>query len=1122
MTTYQFGNSPVYVSEGQTVRFRFKAPDAWDTTLSVQVQIGLQTTIWYISTIPEDYAPDSFSFTTLEDAEPDTLYTYGDGSRVGETVVTVSGLSEDTEVGVALTSSHINPTVSEVAVRRKRPRLGGQVPGEMLWSAWSIPSGWSVANTDILQVRLKSNPNGGLSHYLNLGLGTRVEKWTIETKTPDPNFPNPVPDFGNLTNQPLDTDVYSNIVQIQGMSDYGTVITDNGAKIGISNNNNTVTNSDGFTVLSGVTFVDSSTQPQITNGQYIQLMVRTPTTANTPLSNLVTIGTGGSGVVWRVETGNLPSETPDSFIFSDKVDQIEDFLIESDQQPPGGLVGLGTDVSVDVILISTTGSEPGIRIEHNGSWSSWGIFPASVVLGDRIQIRNRSSATFSSTVSTTIKVGTREIVPWNITTNSGPDTDASFTPPQSLTGTAPNTPVVSSIVPITGINRPITINATNGAKISVDFGTFVTGPVTFDPTQNSSFQLQITTAAGLSAQTTTSVTVGTGSTNNPFTWGATNYAVVPPPPELKGAWYSKKTAFVDMSGGGQGEIRESKEDGYAIGTVIPILKDRVDVVGEQDPMKQYGDLKGSTAKGRLDARYPGYLDCDGSEYNVADFPDLWWVIKNNYAKPSDDTSQFGAWDSTTKTYSGKFRVPDYRNRRMVGPGQVDGNKGSSTILPIDTGIHPQKTFNAREAGGIGGYWYVDDVDVTAGDPNPYQQIIGDTPQDTTGITSDFFNFGTVRTITLEDITVDIEFEVVGDVTATVGPLSDVQVNVPLHYHNYVSGVPDEFGGDPMISWGDKGLFGYTPYKFENDSDSQNQWIGDRLGRLVPFSTHGESEPWDPQDQNNNLYYNNPDDTKDFHSHQYVRTNQRIAWLNYLGQLMPDFETEWEKIWLESGGKTDTLEDEIDAFMQHIDEHNNLVGGTTLRANTWWVHPGDSVKDEYFKPLNTETSDAVYSQRTAAQGLLAGTSGTTTEDSINQSYPYNIWNAKVVAAIDTEPSLFSVDAYSPPILHEDTDSSFATHSHYLSDFPLTDETTDFSYGNTSGAGYKQGLGTAAATTRNVVFNQSGTDGVNIELNTGTFTLNKGTKLPAPNVVFSPNRQVEIINKFHKVKYIIKAF
>ena len=1099
MTTYQFGNTPVYVSEGQTVRFRFKAPDAWDTTLSVQVQIGLQTTIWYISTIPEDYAPNPFGFTTLEDAEPDTLYTYGDGSRVGETVVTVAGLSEDTEVGVALTSSHVNPTVSEVAVRRKRPRLG-----ENSWSAWSIPSGWSVANTDILQVRLKSNPNGGLSHYLNLGLGTRVEKWTIETKLPDPNFPNPVPDFGNLTNQPLDTDVYSNIVQIQGMSDYGTVITDNGAKIGISNNNNTVTNSDGFTVLSGVTFVDSSTQPQITNGQFIQLMVTSPTTSNTALQNLINIGTGGTGVIWRIETGDLPSETPDTFIFSNKVDQIEDFLIESDQQPPAGIVGLGTDVSVDVILLATNGSEPGVRIQHNGSWSSWGIFPASVVLGDKIQIRNRSSATFSSVISTTIKVGTREIIPWTITTNSGPDTDASFTPPSSLTNTAPNSIVVSSIVPITGINRPITISATNDAKISVDFGPFVTGPVTFNPTQNSSFQLQVTTSANLSGQVTTSVTVGTGSTNNPFTWGATNYAVVPPPPELKGAWYSKKTAFVDMSGGGQGVIRQSKEDGYAIGTVIPILKDPTDA-SDSDPMKQYGELKGSTVNGRLDAKYPGYLDCDGSEYNVADFPDLWWVIKNNYAKPSDDTSQFGAWDNTTKTYSGKFRVPDYRNRRMVGPGQVDGNKGASTILPIDTGIHPTKTFNAREAGGIGGYWYVDDVDVTAGDPNPYQQIEGDIGG-TSGITSDFFNFGTVRTVTLEDIVVDIDFTIVGDVTATVGPLSDVMVNVPAHSHYYVSAISDEFGGDPLIKWGSRALFGYIPYNFQNSENSPTNWIGDRLGRVA----YPAESPW------GNLYYNNINATKDFHSHQWVRDDQRDYWLQYLATIMPDFRLEWEAVWLNGGGAIENLEDTVHAFMSQVHEHNNHAGGTTIKANTWWVNPGDSIKDEYFVSLNTETTQAVYSLNAS---LATGTQGTSTANSLGQSFPYSIWNAKAVAAIDTSMSSFRVQPYEPPILFEDTDSSIATHSHYLSDFPLTDPTTDFGYGNTSGAGHKQGLGTAAATTRPVTFTQSD---VNIELNTAEFTLNKGTKLPAPNVALHPNRKVEVLNKFHKVKYIIKAF
>ena len=1101
MTTYQFGNTPVYVSEGQTVRFRFKAPSAWDTTLSVNVQIGLQTTIWYISTVPEDYAPNPFPFTTLENADPDTLYTYGDGNRVGETIVTVAGLTADTEVGVALTSSWVNPTVSEVAVRRKRISQG-----ETTWSAWSIPSGWAVSNTDQLQVRLKSNPTGGLSQYVNLGVGTRVEKWIIETKVPPPNFPDPPPNFIWLEDQPLDTDIYSNVVQIQGMSDYGTVSTDNGAKIGIASVNTTVTNSDGFDVLSGVTFVDSSTQPQITNGQFIQLMVTSPTTSNTALQNLINIGTGGTGVIWRIETGDLPSETPDTFIFSNKIDQIEDFLIESDQQPPSGIVGLGTDVSVDVILLATTGSAPGVRIQHDGSWSSWGIFPASVVLGDKIQIRNKSSATFSGVVSTTIKVGTREIIPWTITTNSGPDTDASFTPPSSLTNTAPNSIVVSSIVPITGINRPITISATNDAKISVDFGAFVTGPVTFDPTQNSSFQLQLTTAAGLSAQVTTSVTVGTGSTNNPFTWGATNYAVVPPPPELKGAWYSKKTAFVDMSGGGQGVIRQSKEDGYAIGTVIPILKDPTDA-SDSDPMKQYGELKGTTVKGRLDAKYPGYLDCDGTEYNVADFPDLWWVIKNNYAKPTDSQATFGAWDNTTKTYSGKFRVPDYRNRRMVGPGQVDGNKGASTILPIESGIHPTKTFNAREAGGIGGYWYVDDVDVTAGDPNPYQQIEGDVGG-SSGITSDFFNFGTVRTVTLEDIVVDIDFTIVGDVTATVGPLSDVMVNVPAHSHYYISAISDEFGGDPLIKWGSRALFGYIPYGYKGENDATN-WIGDRLGR-VAFPA--ESYPWG----GGNLYYNNINATKDFHSHQWVRDDQKEAWLRYLADLMPDFRLEWEAVWLNGGGAIENLEDTVHAFMSQVHEHNNHAGGTTIKANTWWVNPGDSIKDEYFVSLNTETTQAVYSLNAS---LATGTQGTSTANSLGQSFPYSIWNAKAVAAIDTSMSSFRVQPYEPPILFEDTDSSIATHSHYLSDFPLTDPTTDFGYGNTSGAGHKQGLGTAAATTRPVTFTQSD---VNIELNTAEFTLNKGTKLPAPNVALHPNRKVEVLNKFHKVKYIIKAF
>jgi len=287
------------------------------------------------------------------------------------------------------------------------------------------------------------------------------------------------------------------------------------------------------------------------------------------------------------------------------------------------------------------------------------------------------------------RVGQREILPWTIITNLGPDTDADYQAPANLTNQAPNKEVSSSIITVTGINRPITIDATNGALISIDFATPVAGPVIFDPDENESFRVFITTSPNLSGVVDTTVTVGTG-TPNQFIWQVSNYAIAPPPPDLKGAWYSKKNAFVDDNG----DIRESKDDGLTIGTVVPVLK---------RPDGTYGTLDGE-----LSSRFPGYLECDGSSYDVADFPDLWEVIGNTYGG-------FGSYNSDTKTYSGNFQVPDFRNRKLAGTGVVDGTRASSAFLPTDGST------NIYEPGGIGGWWYVDNVDVAGN--NPYEQII---------------------------------------------------------------------------------------------------------------------------------------------------------------------------------------------------------------------------------------------------------------------------------------------------------------------------------------------------------------------------------------------------------------
>ena len=1126
--TYQFSSTPVYVSEGQTVRFKFKAPSAWNTTLSVTVQIGDQQTVWFIVTVPEDFAPDPFPFQSLNDAAMDTLFTYADGQRSQEQIITVSGLTPTTEAPMTLLSSHNTSSIDNAALRIMEN-------GTTTWGNWITATNVLVENGDQIQVRLRSNDSPGLSRFLDLNIGTRTERWTINTEVPPPNFPDPFPDFTELYNQPFDTIVYSEVIQIQGLSDQAVVQTDNNAQIGISTTNTTTTNADGFDVLDGVTFVDSSTQPSILNGQYLQLRVTTSTTANVLTTNLLGIGDKINGSTWGVETGDFPSETPGSFSFPNKVDQIEDVLISSHPRPVGGITGLGTDVEVDVVVVNENGGDPGIRRKRDGGWSSWGTFPLSVKNGDEIQIRNKSSATFGETISTTIKVGTLQIGNWTVTTNNGPDTVATFTEPNDRTNVVPGSLIPSSIIPITGINRPITIGATGTALISIDFDTAVAGPRTFDPALHSSIQLFLTAPSGLSQSTLTTVSIGTGSgdnNNNPFTWSVTTYATVPPPPELKGCWYSKKNAFVDMSGGGTGVIREAKDDGLALGTVITVLKQ-----GDGT----YGELVGSTAEGRLDSRYPGYLECDGSEYNVADFPDLWWVIKNNYAKTGDDVAQFGTWDSSTKTYTGKFRVPDYRNRRMTGPGSVDGNIANAVSLGIETSTHPQKTYNSAESGGIGGYWYMDNVDVTSGDPNPYQQVIGDEGA-TTGISSDFFNFGTVRTVyPTEGITVDIDFEVTGSVLGRVGPLTEEFVNVPLHDHDYITAVQSNPNAtDPVIPWDTAALFAYWPHL--HGVEGVNPDLGDRLGRyawpndsqLIAAHPHTQTPP-------SGFYFNNPYSHPDLQNAVDSVVNQ---WIAVLGSVQGGgIQTRWDELAVQGadgtapftyGGETG-FKAEVKALIQAASDAGENASARverTIVANTWWASPGDHVSNAFFKYLGGGPN-MVYSYG-ALTGDWSGYHVTpvSSAGTVNQAWNPNQgnnggfphWGALASGVIDTTPSSVRIDPYTPPYVHEDaSDNSTSSHSHWLSLDPLTSMETDYGHGNTSGAGTKVGLG-SAGNYIDVVFNQNtvGSDvGVGIELNTATFTLNRAER-PIPNVKFHPNRQVPIVPEFHKVKYLIKAF
>ena len=726
---YQFSTNPLFVSEGDVIQFRYKAPATWDTTETVTIQVGLLTQFWFITTIPEDFQPDPFPLQKVDNANLDTVYIYGDGNRPGENIITVSGLTPSTIVPVSISANDF-PDVNRYAVSINGGAFGLVSPGT------------TVQNGDTIQLRAKTfnAPAQPLSVNLTIGLGQ--ETWVLTTKQTPVNKPFPAPVFTPVSNLKLNTQVYSNIVVVQGLTGPGQVTAGFGTLVAVSNTNTFATNVDGYDVLTGVTFTSSTT---ITNGQYLQLLGTSSSNANTTIPIAVDIAEGIGVSTWNITTGDSLSETPNIFSFPNVTNVAPNVVIQSQSRPVGGIGGLGTGVVVPVELVSTSGVEPRVRI-NNGSI---GVFPTTATNGDTITLYNRSSASFGGNVETLVKVGTRIITTWSIDTYLTPDSTPTFVQPPNQTNRVPDTFITSAVIGLTDFNVPITITATNGALISIDYDTPVAGPRTFDPLVNQLIYLILKTPNALNASSSTVVTIGNAA---PFTWSVTTYAVAPPPPSNLGTWYSIKT---------------NKYDGFSIGTVVQILK--------ENAVTEYGDIQN---------RFPGFLECDGGSYAVAQYSDLWNVIGNTYGGT-------GAYDSNTKEYSGSFNVPDYRNKRICGIGQVDSNRSGSTFLPVTSG-------SINLAGSTGGYWFIDRVGIAG--PLPLEQVF------TGGTQSPFFELGTVKTTGTQNLTGEVQFTLAGSINAFIGQIGEASVTVPAHDHVYWSSTVENENGDPVIPWGQRALY----------------------------------------------------------------------------------------------------------------------------------------------------------------------------------------------------------------------------------------------------------------------------------------------------------------------------
>lgn len=191
-------------------------------------------------------------------------------------------------------------------------------------------------------------------------------------------------------------------------------------------------------------------------------------------------------------------------------------------------------------------------------------------------------------------------------------------------------------------------------------------------------------------------------------------------------------------------------------------------------------------------QYYGYLYCDGSEYNIKDYPLLYSVIGNKYGGTPGTINGVQIAEENVFQYwpdpnMGTFKVPDLKAKKIVGYGPVYGS-GTPTIGNVEMIV-----------GATGGTWYLS-KDTQKG----------------------YFNLGNIRTLGYTDVVAPVSGNIVGYQQITVTLEDNDLGGVPQHEHYLLhSEAPNVQGFDAGLN-ADPYLVGYR----------------NRTGRTIGFAPSG--------------------------------------------------------------------------------------------------------------------------------------------------------------------------------------------------------------------------------------------------------------------------------------------
>jgi len=734
---------------------------------------------------PQDVTPDDFDFDQVDSVNINT--------QVVSSRALIQGITG--KVPIQLSSPGFTAT-ARVCTSDTDASCGA-------WGATQI------GNNEYLQLRATTGTSYNTPYEVQVEVGETTSTWVINTGPPPDTTVNFF-QFTDAEDAPLSTLTTSEVVTISGINVPVEVTASGGAEIKIYNSDNTV----------DLDWTSGSTANYIENNQKLQIRVTSSADYSDDVDVVVTVGTGSNSEdIWTVTTLDEIDTEPEAFSFLDVSNANPNTTYTSNVNVIEGLGGptyfqidYGDNDQSDsstpalaIILLDgieqlNSSGDPltYIQVENNDQISLK--YTTTGVLGEPREFITRTGGTYNTTTqevegSTDYPVYETD---WKVTTaGSFVSNPAAFTF-QTVLASGAGVDTNSVEVPsISGLGQVTPVVTTNGLKVSINGGTFNPSSGEYTVNNGNTIQVQLESSEIPGFTRTGSITIGNYTTS--FTV-QTPAAVQDP---IKSQWYSsiQPVKYLVAGANAGSQIRfDTKFDGLPIGSMIPVFQDAT----QSD---NWGDLDGE-----FTSRFPGMLYCDGSYVEPEDYPMLFALLQYRYGAEAVTGETF-----TTTLYDVNgnilkedgdakilMRLPDLRNRYLKGTGVIDGTQLSSPGLAPT--YQPTKLAGApgnQSPGAFGGMWYVD----TIGDPGSGELEQVQTPAEGLPANeSDYFGIAQVQTTGYTDVSGNVEFLVSGSCVAQVSLKKQKVYDVPLHFHELVTGQKDQGAFKGRVNWGSDGGF----------------------------------------------------------------------------------------------------------------------------------------------------------------------------------------------------------------------------------------------------------------------------------------------------------------------------